>query len=1180
MALSSRKHHARAESSFSVLYGIPLILLFVAAICNGQTVNATLRGTITDRTGARVPGVAVVATNVDTGITEKSTTDSLGDYSFPSLKPGNYALRLEKEGFNTTELSAIALSVAQTALVNAELVMGRVSTSVQVNETTPIVNTTSDSINSVMGTQPIVDLPLSLRRFGSLATLTAGTVDTTVPGNSTASQGSSPFYSTYSETIYSANGLRPGSNLVTIDGMMSRTLTGGGFGVQPPPEAIQEFNLQTNTYSTVFGETAGSALNVVTRSGTNTLRGDAWEFFQNDVLNARNYFSVNVPEDRRNQFGFDLGGPIRKNKTFAFGTYEGTRQISGQTLGVLVPTAAEKNGDFSSALTGQTTNLCGAGGPANLTFDTGQLFQPATETSFICPSGSASGSTILIGSPVPGNIITSINPVAQKLLADYPTPNRTGFPNFINSTPATRYDYQIFLRIDQTFNAKDLVFGHYILANTNEVNNSLGGGPIPGFSDFLNFRGQHATGEWIHTFSSTLLNELRIGWQRNYNVSNCVACPRAPGTLAGLGIQGLTATPPNEAYPYFGFTNFASVGDAIYRPDYDTDQAEMFEDNLTLIRGRHTITAGANITYWQSPREEGPLSPAGNFTFNGQYSSLAGQIPGVGGISDLADFEFGVPNFGQHTAFFQNVQAYNGKLWSLYGQDDIRVNSKLNINLGLRWEWHVPPLEKNDNITTFSPTGPAFSGPGNGVLITALPDAQNDALCGQNPSLISLTGNCLVASSSLRAQLGFTGRKRQAAQLDSPQNFAPRIGLAWKPLGSDNFIIHAGGGIFADIPMLNPFLSPGTNSPTTSSTPLYQYAFGAPPPLINGVPATIQTGFALGTITNISQSASLLNVAPNYKMPEVGEWSFGVESQLAANWALLINYVGNGAWHLDNLHDSFNQPKPGVGNPQTRRPYPDFNGFVFYDTTNVNSNYNALQTTLKKRVSAGWYFLATYTFAKAMWEAGGDDTPGGGLRPQDDNNVHANWGRSPFDQTHTFTFSSVWELPVGKGRHYLDQDGIAAAVLGGWEATGIVHFATGQPFTVSSAQDFSNSLSPSPRPDRTCNGSGQKTVSNYFNTACFSTAALATALASGTPRFGDSGTDILSGPGYKDFDISLIRRIGIWDRITAEFRAEFFNAFNNVNFGPPNPVIGGGVAGQISSAGASRVIQFGLKLSF
>ena len=1182
MTLSSRKHHARAESSFTVLYGIPLILLFVAAICNGQTVNATLQGTITDKTGARVSGVTVEATSVDTGIAAKSTTDSLGDYSFPSLKPGNYTLRIQKEGFNTTELSAIPLSVAQSARVNAELVMGRVSTSVQVNETTPIVNTTSDSISSVIGEQQIQDLPLSLRRFGALATLAAGIVDTTVPGNSTSSQGSSPFYSTFSETLYSANGLRPGSNLVTIDGMMSRNLLGGGFGVQPPPEAIKEFNLQTNAYSTVFGETAGSTLNVVTKSGTNSWHGDAWEFFQNDALNARNYFSTTRPELRRNQFGFALGGPIRKNKTFVFGTYEGTRQINGQTLGALVPTAAEKSGDFSSFLTGQTTNLCGAGGPTNLTFDTGQLFQPATESIATCPSGSANaGSTVLIGSPVPGNSITNIDPIAQKILADYPAPNRSGFPNFINSSPATRNDDQVFFRADHTISAKDSLFGHYIIANTHEINNNLAGSPLTNFSAYLNFRGQHATGEWIHIFDSSLLNELRIGWQRNYDFESCVGCPRAGGTIAGFGIQGVTAiSPQNEQYPLFGFNNFAAWGDSEYIPDVDADSAEMYEDNLSWIHGRHTITAGANITYWQDPLQEGPLSPAGNFSFNGQYSSLAGQIPGVGGISDLADFEFGTPNFGQHTSTFQNVHAYNGRFWSFYGQDDISVNPNLTVNLGLRWEWHVPPLEKNGNSTTFYPTGPAFSGPGNGVLITALPDAQNDALCTQNPSLISLTGQCLVASSSLRAQLGFTGRKRKAVQLDSPQKFAPRIGLTWRPLGSDKFVIHAGAGIFADIPMLNPFLSPGTNSPTTSLTPSYHYAFGSPPPLVNGAPATIETGFALGTLINISNSTSLLNAAPNYRMPEVGEWSLGVESQLAANWSLAVYYVGNGAWHLDNLHNSFNQPAPGVGNPQPRRPYPDFSGFVFYDTTDVNSNYNGLQATLKKRLSSGLSLLASYTFAKSMWETGGDDTPGGEERAQDDNNIHANWGRSPFDQTHTFAFNSVWELPVGKGRHYLNQSGIAAAVLGGWEGSGIVHFATGQPFTVGSAQDFSNSLSTSPRPDRICNGSGQKTVSNFFNTACFPTTSLATALANGTPRFGDSGTDILDGPGYKDWDLSLLKRIAIPEGARVEFRAEFFNAFNNVNFGPPNTTVGTGTVAQISSAGSSRAIQLALKVSF
>ncbi|MGA3167180.1 MAG: carboxypeptidase-like regulatory domain-containing protein [Terriglobia bacterium] len=1169
-----------------------MILALTLAPCYGQIVNASLNGTVTDISGAIVPEAIVTAMEVNTGVGTQATTDSNGAYLFPSLKPASYSLRVEKTGFKATVISGITLQVAQTANVDAVLQVGAVATTVQVKGAAPMVSTTSASTSTVIGEAQLADMPLDLRRFTALALMTPGVVSNSAPGLSTSSQSSSPVWSTFSETTFSANGTRPGSNMLILDGMMSRNLAGGGFGLQPPPEAIQEFNVQTNVYSAVFGETAGSALNVVTKSGTNRFHGDVWDFLRNEKLDARNFFSINQtnpvtgqeipgtarPEYRRNQFGFDIGGPIRKNKTFFFGSYEGLRQIQGGANGGLVPTPAQRNGDFSSAITGQTINLCGLGGPANLDFDSGQLFIPATESLYTCPAGSAQGgSTVLVGTPVPGNIITTIDPVAWKVLSDFPDPNRPGYPNFINTTPYTRNDNQMDVRIDQVIGSKDQLFGHYILGNTymTFLYNSI----LPGFGDGLHFRGQNAVLEWSHTFGPSLLNEARLGWQRNFDFYNCQGCPRASGTIAGFGINDLHAiTPNNEQDPLFGFINFATWGDGYYQPGAASDATEMLEDNLTWIRGRHTVTLGANLTDWGSPLMEGPFSPSGNFFFGGQYSSLATEVPDVGGISDLADFELGAPTFAVHTAYFQNGELRNGKLWNAYVQDDIRVSRSFTLNLGLRWEWHAPPEDRHGNMATFYPLGAPFSGPGNGILISALPDALNDAVCSQNPSLISASGQCLVASSSLRAKLGFTGRKRESVNLESPKVWLPRLGFTWRPLSSDRVVLHAGGGLFGDVPLMNMFLESGTNSPVTALDPTVQNTFASPLPLVNGVPMTTETVFGLASVPNISASTTLLSAAPFFKMPMVGEWSIGIESQLASNWGLSGYYIGNKSWHLDNLHYYFNQPRPGVGDYQSRRPYPDFNGFVFYDTTDSNANYNALQMKLTKRLSSGLMFLVSYTYSKAIWEGGGDDTIG--ALPQDDNNYRADRSLSPFNAANAFVFSPLWQLPVGKGRHYLNQGGILNGFLGGWEATAIITLQSGFPFTVHSANDYSNSLSSSPRPDRICNGSGQRTISNWFNSGCFSTTALAAALANGTPRFGNSGEGILTGPGLRSWDFGLIKRNSIRERLKVEFRAEFFNAFNMVHFTPPNAAIGSGTVGQISGAGDPRLVQFGLKMTF
>src|SRR3989475_3180795 len=391
---------------------VALMLVFSLPPSYGQIVTATLSGTITDPTGAAIPEASVTATKVATGAATKATTDGAGNYSLPSLPPGIYKLTVEKTGFKATVLSGIQLLVNQQAVVNAQLQVGQVTTAIEVSSAAPLVETTTASVGTVISEREVVNLPLNLRRFGALAVLVPGT--TTDNGGFASNAQTSPF----SETTYTANGARSSSNNILIDGADSKSLSFGGFALQPPPDAVQEFKIQTNIYSAAFGKTAGSTINLVTKSGTNELHGTVYEFLRNDALDARNFFATDKPEFRRNQYGFALGGPIRKNKTFVFGNYEALRQSKGLSLTSLVPNANQLAGDFSDVLNGKTFNLCGAGGPANLNFDSGQLFDPGAQSLFTCPGGSGkAGQTILIGNPIPGNRITNIDPVAQKVIS-------------------------------------------------------------------------------------------------------------------------------------------------------------------------------------------------------------------------------------------------------------------------------------------------------------------------------------------------------------------------------------------------------------------------------------------------------------------------------------------------------------------------------------------------------------------------------------------------------------------------------------------------------------------------------------------------------------------------------------------------------------------------------------------
>ncbi len=511
------------------------------------------------------------------------------------------------------------------------------------------------------------------------------------------------------------------------------------------------------------------------------------------------------------------------------------------------------------------------------------------------------------------------------------------------------------------------------------------------------------------------------------------------------------------------------------------------------------------------------------------------------------------------------------------------MRSNLSVNVGLRWEYRRPPFDKHDVFVAFYPLGPKFSGPGNGTLVTAAPNAVNDALCLNDPSLLSATGQCLVTSSSQRSMLGFTGRRRRAVNFGPGyKDFAPRLGISWRPSSSNKLVVHTGFGVFYDLPNTNSFQSFNLNNPVFTKTPVYNTAFGSPPPLTNGIPTTVENMFLSATVPPLSQTIAELTASPFYRTPRVLEWSFGIESQLAQNWALEVDYVGNRGSHLDTLHLFANQPEPGVGPLQPRRPYPDFN-IMLFDTTDSNSFYHGLQAKLTKRFSSGFSFLTSYTFGHTLSDNEGDvdfAAGTGNAAPQDDNNLRADYGRTPFDARQRLVFSAIWQLPFGKDRHFLNRGGIVNGILGGWELSNIITIQSGLPFSVLSTVDFANTGTLNPRPDRVCNGQGPKTVSSWFSTSCFTTTSLEQALAAGTPRFGNSGRNILEGPGLNNWDISLLKRNQIGEHLKLEFRAEFFNIFNQAHFGAPNSSIGSATVGQIAGAGSPRDIQFGLKLSF
>ena len=1163
---------------------LSVILAAFAPPTFAQEVTARLQGTVTDESGAVIPDASLTAKNVSTGLDTRVNSNASGQYIFTSLVAGTYQLTVQKPSFATKVISGITLDVAQQATMDVVLQVGQLTQEVQVQGAAPLVDTTTAGLGTTISEQPILDLPLNLRRTGALATLVPATIDTTGRSLSSATGNGSGF----NDNSFSGSGSRSSGNLILIDGMISRALNNGGFALQPVPEMTKEFKIESNSYDAESGLSSGTTMNLVTNSGTNQIHGSAWEYVRNQVFDARNFFAYDQtnsvtgaeipgsarPSYKRNQYGMALGGPIRKNRAFIFGSYEGLRLIQGETGTAVVPTAAEKGGDFSSFLTGTTANLCGTGGPANLNFDTGQLFEPATESFYTCPAGSANaGSSILVGTPVPGNKITSIDSVAQKVLALYPSPNSPGNVNYVNQTPLRRPDEQFDVRFDQTLSGKDSLFVRYLFGNTDQLFPSA----IPLFNNNQHFRGQNVVGGWTRTISANLLNDLRIGYQRDYLDLDCAGCPRQAGLLASFGIQNLVAPAPQfEAYPSFGFSNFAGVGDGGYFPDILTDRVWKVEDTVTKVHGRHTLAMGADINFWSDPGVEDPKQANGTISFNGQYSSLNFESAAASTFADLADLELGSPDYGLFTEHaFENHLA-GGGWFSLFAQDNIRVTPRLSLELGIRWEYRKQPHDTQNQLATIYPLSTSYTS-GDALLVTPLPAAQNDALCS-DPFFVNANGQCLVMSSSMRTQRGLTGGKLSELSFGpGAGNFDPRLGISWRLTNSGNVVLHAGGGLFNDLPITNIISSFVNNNPVNTRTPTYEPPGGSPPPLTNGVPTTTETMFANAPDIGLAEAYSQLMPTPFYHTPTVYEWSASVQSQFAQDWALEVGYIGNRGVHLDYIHLLGNQAAPGVGDYQPRRPYPDFNQLL-YDSFDGISNYNALTVKVTKRYSRNLQTLVSYTYSKVMdWNGGDTDFVN---LVQNDNNPRADYGQADLNLKQRLVISGIWQFPFGRGQAYLNNGRVANALAGGWEMAGIIVFQDGFPFTVLSNNDYSNTESTSPRPDRTCNGAGSQTRVEWFDTSCFSTTALAQALANSSPRFGNSGKNILTGPGLHEWDLSFIKKNQINERLRLELRFEFFNIFNTANFGNPGTTIFTDTAGQITGAGTPRDIQFGMKFEF
>ena len=1175
------RRHLKVLSSVVCLVALTAGLwLLNVSPCHAQQIEATVYGAVTDPAGLAIPDATVTITNPATGQSVTAKTGADGNYIVTSLRASTYDITVEHNGFQVEIQKGIKLDVNQQARIDFRLKVGAVTTTVEVAGVAPQVETATATVGMMIDTKQVTELPLNIRRFGTLPLLMPGTIADR--GGFTNSVLGSPF----SENTYAANGARGSGNNTLIDGIDSKNLFTGGFSVQPSPDAVQEFKVQTESFSAVFGKSSGSTINLVTKSGTNELHGSFFEFLRNRNLDSRNFFDRNQTDAngndipgtargqlQRNQFGGYIGGPVIKNKTFFFGGYEGLRLRKGNTVVDQVPTPQMLTGDLSQYLTKQFFSPCGShgGGPS---FDTGQIFDPATIHAITC----GDGSTLNVANPIANNLIPpgQIDPVANKVISlnAWPAPNVPNaiYSNWVGDPVDKRRDNQFLVKIDHEYNERNKFFGRYIFAQSIYATPAAGYSTLPGFGDIIRYRGQNLALSWTHTFSPNILNEARFGFSRNMDKDNCAACPRAAGFVASFGINGLTALSPQlEGFPAFQFSQgYSTVGDSNYRPVESNDMVEKYNETLTIIKGKHTMAFGFDIQPYQSLRNQAPVSPHGQFGYYGMFSN-----------SSIGDFLLGYPNSAARSVA-ASVNNHDGYFWNFFFQEDWRASKKLTVNVGVRWEYHQLPVDtRNVGAILFPIPGAGLEHPGNALMMLASYE-KADKYCN-NPFYTNAEGQKLIACSSDMKKYGFTDRSARSLWFPDRNNFAPRLGFAYRPLDTDRLVVRAGYGMFFDLSEFNVFHY-GFNNPIDGAT---QFNNLNSAQVLDGIFATPEvttaTAFAGAGLPTLPNSFISMNVDPHFKQPYVHEYDFEIESQLTQTMALSVRYLGTDAFQLSHFHFFGNQAVPGPGDPQARRLYPDF-GQSAITGSEASGNYNSLQAQLSKKMSHGFNFTVGYTYSKSLSNNEGEegayvDAAVG----QNDNNPRSEYGRDINDARQRLTFSTVTELPVGRGRRFASNMGrFPNAFLGGWEISGIFSAQAGFPETITSGQDFANVTLQNPqRPDRICDGNiSNHTIAHWFNENCFTTAYLAADNANGIYRFGNASRSVVTGPGMTNIDFGLMKNFQMNERWKAQFRAEFFNAFNHANFGDPDKTMTDGAYNTITSAEQPRDIQFALKFTF
>jgi outer membrane receptor protein involved in Fe transport len=1080
-----------------------LVSLFSSLAAYGQTDTASIVGTVVDASGATLPNAVVTLVNLGTNLKTVAKTDSAGNYIATPLKIGNYSVAVEVQGFKGVTRTGIVLQVQDRLRVDFTLQVGSVSEQITVRDAAPLLQSESSALGNVIESQQIADLPLNGRDYTQLVALTTGVTKIAesgiglTGGSATASNGNAG-------GAFAVNGTRGLLNNFILDGIDNNSNDNGAQVLKTSVDAIQEFKVQTSNYSAEFGRSGGAVINATIKSGTNGFHGTVFDFLRNDVLDARGYFEQ--PDDkkapfRQNQFGFTFGGPIKRNKIFFFTDYQGTRIGTAVTDISTVPTLAELNGDFSAIQS--------------------QIYDPNTTT---IVNGQA------VRAPFPGNIIPAnrFDPIAHNMLLLYPAPNVPGAlsHNYIANDPGSINIDQGDGRGDYVINQSQQLFGRFSISHTNKFQQP----PLPGLADggngtqgisFDSTRGLAVGHTWA--IRPTMVNDVRVGFNRDHYTNGLPAyglnVPPADLTVPGVpdnpAFNGLTLFQISGGFRRLGFPGFA--------PTVSASQEIQYGDTLSIIHGKHSLKIGVQFRRSQFDLQQ-LGSPRGRMRFTGQLTSSADD-PNGGGYP-LADALLGLTpnsNISLGGTFHNRQNTYGGFI-----QDDFKLNSKLTLNLGLRYDYTSPIYDANNQMA----------------------------------NLDFATGKMVLA--------GQGGASRGLVKTDKA-DFAPRIGFAWQV--RQHTVVRAGYGRFFSYQETrtgDPFQL-YYNVPFVVE-PNYQ-SDGTVPALTvsGGFPAVDPNNITGGSVTTSAEGADT-----RLHAPVLDEWNLNIQEELPGSMLLEVAYVGSKATHLQTMLDMNQDPVPGPGDIQSRRPFPQFGSF-----SNIvdrgNSNYHALQVKVEKRMTHGLMFLSSFTYSKSL-----NDQPEiccSSPTPQNSYDLSHEYGPSDFDQRLRWVSSFDYQLPIGKGQRFMGSGRVTDLILGGWHLGGIFTIHTGFYFTPQMSFDPSNTGSNGLyRTDQTCNGNlprGQRNINNWFNINCYPLPADFT--------FGNAGKNSLIGPGAVTSDMSLRKVFDITESKNLEFRFEMFNAFNHAVFAQPDNFIddGPGSAGVITSTVApQRQLQFALKFNF